>query len=213
MGLLSCVLELLLEAGQLIAMHLFRLMDGPAKVVPLEVELIAFGPEATGHVSQRFLALGECRPQPLSLVHRVLSVDAQTMLVVAGRLKPLIALFEQAGEPVDLGEGGLEICVPPFECVSRAIVCQLLAAQKLDFASEPFDLGPQRCPFLRQGSHFRGGEFTQLSPDPFQVGPGTVDLFTKPVVRGPGPVERRSKLLILKRELVMCDFKSAAIRI
>ena len=90
-------------------------IEGPAEVVALRAELIAIGPEATGLVSHRLLALGECRPQPLSLVQRVLSVDAQTMLVGAGRLEPFIALFEQPGEPVDLGEGGVEIRVPPFE--------------------------------------------------------------------------------------------------
>jgi hypothetical protein len=34
--------------------------------------------------------------------------------------------------------------------VSHAIVCRLLVAQMLNFTSEPFDLGPQQCPFLRQ---------------------------------------------------------------
>ena len=44
--------------------------------------------------------------------------------------------------------------------------------------------------------------------NPFQLGRGTVELFAEPVVRGLGPVERRSKLLILGRELVMCDFET-----
>ena len=89
LGLLACLLELLLEAGQLVAMRLFDVIEAPGEVVALRAELIAIGPEATGLVSHRLLALGECRPQPLSLVQRVLSVDAETMLVGAGCLEPV----------------------------------------------------------------------------------------------------------------------------
>jgi hypothetical protein len=193
-------------------MRLFGVIEGPAEVVALRAKLIALGPEASGLVSHRLLALGECRPQPLSLVERVLSVDAQPMVVGAGRLEPVFALFEQPGEPVDLCEGGVEIGVPPVELVSRAIVCRLLVAQKLDFACEPSDLGPERFPFFRQRSHLRGREFTELSADPFQAGRGTVELFAQPVVRGLGPVVRRPKLQILGRKLVMCVFETLQFR-
>jgi hypothetical protein len=51
--------------------------------------------------------LGECRSQLLSLVHQLLSVDAQSLQVGAGRLEPFLALFEQPGAPIDLGKGGV----------------------------------------------------------------------------------------------------------
>ena len=87
--LLSCLLELLLEAGQFIAMRLFGVIEGPAEGVAIRAELITFGPEATGLVSPRLLMLGECRSQLLSLVHQLLSVDAQA---TAGRRGPSRAL-------------------------------------------------------------------------------------------------------------------------
>ena len=126
MGLLSWLLELLLEAGMLVTVRPLGVVEGQAKLLDLRAEPIAVGLE--------LLALG---PEPVAL-------DAEDLNVV-GLLSWLLQL---------LFEAGAVVTVRPLGVVEGQAKLFGLGTEPIAFGRELLSLGPEPVAIAAEGFDF-----------------------------------------------------------
>ncbi len=177
--LIPCFSELIVEAGEFLAVSLTGSIEGFAELLDFRAELTIID------------------VQPFNLGSELI------VLVLDDRL----ALGESRPKPLGLGTGGLKIggplVIPLGDC---AIARRLLVAEDFEFISVPLNLGVHRGQVVRQGSNLGRCESTQFGADRLEFGRGTVELFLETIGMVPDPTVLALELVELcENPLALAD--------
>jgi hypothetical protein len=125
--LYSCRMELLLKAGMLVTVRPFDVVEGPAKLLDLRAEPIAFG--------SMLFALG---PKPVALAAEGLDVLARLLLCLLDLLLEAGVLITM--RPLDVVEGPTKLLELAAEPIAFGPMLLALSTEPVALAAEDLDV-------------------------------------------------------------------------